>query len=224
MFIHAPTDLGYDDLEVINSDIDGRRYVTPNGKRYPSITTVLSVRDKGFLTEWRDRVGDKEADRVCHHAATRGNALHDLAERYLKNEEIDTRRLMPHVALGFKTVKKILDEHVGTVYAQEKALYSDHLRLSGRVDLIATWDGVLSVIDFKTSNRFKSEDDITDYFIQESAYSVMWEERTGIPITNLITIMIVDSQSKPLIFKNHRDKWTADLIDTIELYAQTNKN
>ena len=89
--------------------------------------------------------------------------------------------------------------------------------MAGRVDCVGVFDGVPSIIDFKTSKRIKTKDKITNYFMQEAAYAIMWEERTGMPIVNLVTIMDVDNE-RPLLFKEHRDNWTDDLLKAIEAY------
>lgn len=219
-FKHEPVSVGYEDLYVTNDETEGRRYLTPDGKKYPSMTTVLSVRAKDYLEEWRKRVGDVEADRICHHGVTRGSALHLLAEKHINNEVVDLKKEMPHVIQSFGVVRKILDEHVDRIIAQEVALFSHYLKVAGRADLIAYYDGVLSIIDFKTSKSVKTEKDIEDYFIQETGYAIMFEERTGIPITNLVTIMVVDYSSKPLIFKQKRDTWAPILLETIEKYYE----
>ena len=217
-FIHEPVSLGYEDLSD-ESSAKGRTYLTPSGKKYPSITTVLGAKGKEAIIEWRKRVGEEEANRITRHACSRGTALHLLAEKYLNNEEeIFKEDEMPHVIQSFKTVQKVLDEHIGKVILQECPLYSDHLGIAGRVDLIAEFDGKLSVIDFKTSSRRKSEEEIENYFMQEAAYAIMYEERTGTPIVNLITIMVVDADPNPIIFRQHRDKWTKGLDEAIQFY------
>ena len=52
----------------------------------------------------------------------------------------------------------------------------------GRVDCIAEYNGVPSIIDFKTSKSERNDDWNLDYYIQASAYAEMFEERTGTPI------------------------------------------
>ena len=219
IFEHLNVDLGYDDLDATTSDT-GRLYNTPSGKKYPSITTVLGHFGKHKIMEWRKAVGEEEANRVSARAAGRGTALHTLCERYIDNIDPFDAKTMPHVKAMFNSVKSVIDSRVGRVYLQEKPLYSDHLRIAGRVDLIAEFDGVLSIIDFKTSSRIKSAADIKDYFEQESAYAIMFEERTKIPVVNLVTIMAVENEKEPLIFKEHRDNHAPDLIRKIRLYEQ----
>lgn len=219
-FEHVGVDLGYTDLVAVTTD-SGRVYQTPNGIKYPSITTVLGHFSKHKLMEWRKAVGEEEANRVGRHASSRGTALHTICERYIDNmENIFGEKEMPHVKAMFSSVKPVIDSRVGKVYVQEVPLYSDHLRLAGRVDLIAEFDGVLSIIDFKTSSRIKTAEDIRDYFEQESAYAIMFEERTNIPIVNLVTIMAVENEKEPLVFKEHRDNHAGNLIRKIRLYEK----
>lgn len=222
MFIHKPVRLGYDDLRII--DGESRLYETPQDKRYPSMTTVLSVRAKGYLTEWRNRVGDTEADRICHHGVVRGSALHTLAEKYLNNEEINLRKEMPHVRQSFRTLQKILDTNVNTILLQEGALYSDILKIAGRVDLVAYYDNVLSIIDFKTSKTHKTIEEILDYLIQVSGYAAMFYERTGIPIKQGVIIMVVDYSPIPLVFKFDTYTHIPELLKTIKDYYNFMQN
>lgn len=217
-FAHSPIDLGYDDLSYDTSQ-KSRHYFTPNGVSYPSITNILSLNGNEYIEKWRKAVGEKEADRVLHHAGTRGNAQHDLAERYLNNEFDDVPKgLMPHVQLAFSALKKVLDENIGTVYLQECALFSDILKIAGRVDLIADYNDTLSVIDFKTSTRYKTEEEIENYFIQAAFYAAAFYERTGIPIKQTVIIMTVDGKSIPHVFKNTPHKWLPKLVEIRKKY------
>ena len=209
-FNHKPIDLGYD--LTTKSTEAGRLYQTPDNKFYPSVTTFLGHFGKKAIHEWRAAVGEQEANRVARHAATRGNAVHHTAERYINNE-IDYLRkgAMPHVVQMWNSLKKVLDQKVNNVVMQECPLYSDELMLAGRVDLIAEYNGVLSVIDFKTSSRVKTTDEITGYFLQACAYSIMYEERTGIHIDQLVIIMVVEGTDKSLVFDQKRSDWESEL-------------
>jgi hypothetical protein len=64
--------------------------------------------------------------------------------------------------------------------------------LAGRTDCIGEFDGVPSVIDFKSSNYPKSEDAIQDYFMQATAYSLMWQDRTGQELRNIAILIGVE--------------------------------
>ena len=72
--------------EIKATTTDGvRLYETPDGNFYPSITTVLSTRNKKGLHEWRKRVGDDVANYVARKAAVRGTHVHHMCEDYLNN-------------------------------------------------------------------------------------------------------------------------------------------
>jgi len=217
-FVHDPVELGYEDLA--DASVPGTRlYVTPEGKKYPSITTVLSVRGKEAIYEWRRRVGEEEANRVTRHACARGTALHTIAEKYLNNEpDIYKKDEMPHVVALFRSIQPILDSNIGRVVMQERPLYSDHLGIAGRVDLVAEYEGNLSIIDFKTSKRVKTREEISNYFIQSCAYAIMFEERTGIPVSRIVIVMAVDDNPVPVVFKEKRDSWTSELQNVIKEY------
>lgn len=215
-FTHKFVDLGYPDL-IAETASSGRTYTTPYGKKYPSVTTVLSILSEDSIREWRQRVGEEEANRISSKAAKRGTNVHSIVERYLLNLPDYNAGFLPNIIDNFKSMKPVLDNHIGEIYALEKPLYSDHLSLAGRVDCIAQFDGKISVIDFKTSRRLKSREHIEGYFIQESFYAVAFEERTGIPVSNLVTIIGVDDE-KPQVFIEKRDRWVPKLIQTIEEY------
>ncbi len=106
---------------------------------------------------------------------------------------------------NWKKIKPLLGR-IDNIHALETPLYSDHLQVAGTVDCIAEYEGKLSVIDFKTSSRVKTRDDIHGYFMQCSAYAVAFEELTGIPVPRLVVIMAVDDND-PLVFKEKRDAW-----------------
>lgn len=213
-FIHETVDLGYDDL-VADTRPTGRTYVTPDGSRYPSITTVLSILSEEAIAKWRARVGDEEANKIGQRASGRGTLVHSIIERYLLNE--DTTEFLPHIRQSLENVRPILDERLGTIFGLEVPLYSSHLGLAGRVDCVAEFDGVPSIVDFKTSKRIKKKEHISNYFAQMAGYAVMWEERTGIPIVNTVVIMDVDD-NEPLVFKEHRDNHIQLLLDTKKEY------
>ena len=214
MFKHEPIDLGYEDLSTTNDG--GRKNLTPKGN-YPSITTLLGNLSKKAIMEWRDRVGHEEANKISRQAAGRGTAVHQVCEDYVNNKPDYDKDLMPNILHDFKRIKDILDTRIGTVYGQELPLYSDHLGVAGRVDCVAEFDGKPSIIDYKTSRKTKKKEWIHSYFMQECFYAIAWEERTGIPITQLVTIISVDD-AEPQVFIEHRDNWDRELVKVIQQY------
>lgn len=219
MFEHVEVNLGYDDITATTLE-SGRTYHTPQGD-YPSITTVLSILSRDGIQAWRDWVGEEEADKISFQAANRGTDVHEIAEKYLRNNPDFKKGYLPHIIQSFLNLKPILDNRIGKIYGLEVPLYSKFLHVAGRVDCVAEFDGVLSIIDFKTSRRPKKKEKITNYFIQESSYAIMWEERTGIPIKQLVTIMDVDGH-EPLVFIEDRDNWTMPLLKTIKQFREEN--
>lgn len=201
---------------------EGRRYITPEGESYASVTTVLTEYNKKAIMEWRERVGEEEANKVSAQASSRGTRVHSLCETYLKNElsPMKISTMMPDAKELFYKIKPFLDTHIGRVYALEQALYSDELRIAGRVDCIAEWDDKLSVIDFKTASKEKNEDWIENYFMQCSAYAEMFEERTGKPIDQIVVAIAV-ANGNPQIFVKEKQDYLRGLNYFIDEYYST---
>ena len=192
----------------------GRYYTDPEGNKYYSVTTVLSILNKEAIMAWRKRVGEEEANRISTQAATRGTKVHDMIEKYIVGEEFDQDNL---IALSnFKDIQPIIDQNLTKIHAVEARLFSKHLGLAGTVDCVGIWDGKLSIIDWKTSKKYKKKEWCENYFMQASAYAIMWEERTGMPITNLVVAIAGDEGAQ--IFIEHRDNWDKKLIETITEY------
>jgi genome maintenance exonuclease 1 len=196
---------------------EGRKYITPSGK-YSSITTVLSSYNKKAFFDWRARVGEEEANRVAAKASRRGTAMHTVCEKYLLNEMTDMKikTMIPTTKELFRQLRPELDKNIGNVYALEQALYSDRLMVAGRVDCIADWNGVISVIDFKSSSRVKSEEGIQNYFMQCSAYAEMFGERTGKPIEQIVVAIAVENEDLPQIFVRQKYNYLNELKKYID--------
>jgi genome maintenance exonuclease 1 len=197
---------------------DGKRYYTlEDGTRLPSVTTVIGAQKKQAIMEWRRRVGEQEANRISKKATSRGTRVHSIAEEYLKNNPDYIKDVFPDAKSMFLSIKPLIDKNVQDIYYQETALYSLTLGMAGRVDLIAHWNGILSVIDFKTSNKIKTKDQITDYFAQCAAYSCMHEELIGIPVNQIVILMAVENE-KPLVFIEKTEDHIHNLVEAINFY------
>ena len=218
MFEHENIELT--EMDAVTTET-GRKYRTPDGIDLPSITTVLSILSRDSIAKWRKRVGEEEANRVSTRASGRGTRVHEICEKYVDNDPDYKEGYTPDIIESFMQLQPILDERLTKVYAQEAPLYSTHLGVAGRVDCVGIFDGKLSIIDYKTSMKPKKLEWVKNYFMQEAGYAVMWEERTGMPITQLVTIISVDN-SEPQVFIEHRDNWVRPLIDTIAQYNEEN--
>ena len=210
--------------EIKATTTDGvRLYETPEGNKYPSITTVLSVRNKKGLFEWRKRVGEDVANYVARKAANRGTSVHHMCEDYINNdfdEEKHKKKFLPYVL--FNQLKESVLQKIDNIYAQECGLYSDKYKVAGRVDCIAEYDGKLSIIDFKTSSKERSDDWNESYYIQASAYAEMFEERTGIEI-NQVAILVVTEDGVVQEFVKNKTEYLPLLSDVIKEWKVKNE-
>ena len=199
----------------------GRVYKVPGGNLYPSITTVLSSYNKQTILEWRQRVGEEKANEISRKAAGRGTKLHNTVEKYLLNEMTDMKlqTMMPDIKEMFFDMRKIIDENIGDIYGIEQPLYSHKLRLAGRCDCIAEWNGELAIVDWKTASRQKDKDHITNYFMQATAYAEMFEEITGKAIETIVVAISVQSES-PQLFVEQKSKYLFPLNEYNERYQR----
>lgn len=198
-----------------SATIDGKRFYTLlDGTKVPSITTVLSAMKKDAIMEWRRRVGEETANKISRQATGRGTNVHTLCERYLNNEKLGD--IMPDAKEMFLSIKPLLNR-IDNIHYQEQALWSKQLKVAGRVDCIAEFDGKLSVIDFKTSRKPKTRDKILDYFWQTTAYALMYEELVGEPIDQLVIIMAVENE-EPLLFVEKTEDHIEGLVKAIKFY------
>lgn len=197
---------------------NGKRYYeSPNGVRLPSVTTFLSTFKKDSIIKWRKRVGDEEANRVSAKATRRGTKFHSLMEDYLANkdpQEFLTEDIMPDMKQAFYDMQTVLNR-VDNIHYIEAMLHSETIGLAGQVDLIAEFDGVPSVIDFKTSTRLKREDWIEDYFLQTTAYSLMYEDMTSVKAKQIVILISVDGE-QPQVFVKQRGEYVGLLYDKIK--------
>lgn len=195
----------------------GRFYVTPEGNKYPSITTILGSGDKPWLNDWRQSLGFEKADKEMKRAADRGTAVHLMVERFLNNEDKPTRGMQTDHITEFNTLRLHLKK-INNIVTQESALWSDMLRTAGRVDCIGEYQGKLSIIDFKTSTTSKNMGMIQSYWLQTTAYAIMFQERYGIQIDQAVIIMSVERGAVPLVFKQPIDQYIEPLLVTINNY------
>ena len=203
MFNHVQISLPEVTTETINRK---RFYVTPEGNKYPSITTVLSTRKKEGLFEWRKRVCNDVAKYVARTSASRGTKVHHMCEDYLNNEFDEEKHRKDF--LPFCLFNQLKDQalcNLNNIYAQEAGLYSDKYKVAGRVDCVAEYKDTLSIIDFKTSTRERSDDWNENYYIQGSAYAEMFEERTKIKIDQVVILVVTEDGTVQEFGKSKQD-------------------
>ena len=225
MFNHSQVTLPALETETINRK---RFYVTPEGNKYPSITTVLSLRNKEGLFEWRKRVGNEVANHVARTAAARGTKVHHMCEDYLNNVHLEfpkkfaehTKNFLPWCL--FKELRSKALDNINNIHAQECGLYSDKYKVAGRVDCIAEYKDTLSIIDFKTSTRERSDSWNENYYIQGSAYAEMFGERTGIEI-NQVVILVVTEDGTVQEFVRDKEEYLPMLEESVAEWSRQNE-
>jgi genome maintenance exonuclease 1 len=216
---------GLPDLKPLSvEEIHGKRYyISPSGKKLPSVTTVLGHFKKKQISEWRARVGDEQANRISTRAATRGTKFHNMMEKYLLNDNTLFENVLPDMKQAFHDVKDAIDK-IDNIHYIEGQMFSERLGLAGRTDCIGEYDGVLSIIDFKTSLKPKKKEWIENYFEQGTAYAMMYEELVGNPIDNIVIIVSTDDGSQPLqVFQENKYDYMQSLLEKIHIYKQETK-
>ena len=178
------------------------RFYDINGTNYPSVTSILGVRKKVELQQWRDKIGENVANWEMGRAARRGTATHNLIENYIKGEPLEEKSVLP---LGlFKLMKPYIDQ-INNIHCLETVLYTSKYRLAGQVDCIAEYNGKLSVIDFKTANKERKEEWIDNYFLQCTAYGLMYEELFKKEIDQIVVVIGGEDGSIATYIKEKKD-------------------
>ena len=196
----------YVDYPTVN--VDGKRiYLISEERCYPSITTVLGhtlePEKSSFLDAWRARVGNAQANKISTAAALRGTNLHKMLERHFRGEDPRLSEFpSEHVQLynGLRLELK----KINMTYGLEVALFSDTLGVAGRCDLVAEYQGTMAIIDYKTSSREKSADEINDYWLQAAFYAAAHNEMFGTSIERAVILMAVENHM-PRVFKKMID-------------------
>jgi PD-(D/E)XK nuclease superfamily len=206
-FTHNFYDLPKEEIEQIEKN-GVRLYSTPDGI-FPSVSTVVGWEKQKKYAEWREK-NKKESQRVCD----RGTILHSKIESYLLNEDVE----ITQDDELFTLIKKEVD-HINNVRAVEQQLWGKVTGLAGRVDCIAEYKKELSIIDFKASTYPKKKADIENYFCQATAYSLLWQERTGEPVPNIL-ILIANEQGFVQVYKEKTINFVEPLKRSIDTYKK----
>jgi genome maintenance exonuclease 1 len=180
------------------------------------VTTVTGLLNREHIKLWRERVGAEEANKITKKATTRGTKFHQHVEDYLRREkeEIIFENVLQEGM--FKAVQPVLDEIIPI--ALEAPLYSNELRMAGRVDCVGLWENELSIIDFKSSAKLKKEYMAKPWYIQMTAYAIMVEELTGHAVDNITAIVGVEGMNTFQIFEAQPQDYVDELYQLREQY------
>lgn len=181
---------------------------------FPSITTLFGTLPKDGLKKWAERIGQEEADRITREAGFRGTHLHEICENYLSNKDNYTEN-QPDVSITLFNQLKPYLHRISKVYHLEAPVFSRKLRIAGRCDCIADFDGVPSIIDFKTSRKTKEKGWIKTYFMQATFYSIAYQELTGVKIPQIVLLFAQDDGDVQY-FVESRDNYIKDLVELVK--------
>ncbi|MDC0420631.1 preprotein translocase subunit TatA [Gammaproteobacteria bacterium] len=192
----------YPKLERVDTEI-GRHYLDSTNKPVPSVTTVLSgtSKSKDGLIQWRNRVGDEEADRVIKQSTDIGTAVHEAIEKFLNKESWnnfgDTSDQIIAKNISHKFVNDALDG-ITEIWGLEVGLILDNL-YAGTADCVGLYKNVPTLIDFKTAKKIKKRDWIEDYFLQGCAYANAHNVMFETDIQQIVILMV----DRNLIFQEY---------------------
>jgi len=198
-------------------NVNGKRYYeAPNGQLLHSVTRVVGIVEKEAIDAWRKKVGEGYADAVSFRATSLGTKMHKVIESYLNNEKIEEENI---IALAhFNNIKEFIDK-IDNIYKTEGVLFSESLGLAGTFDCVGDYDGKISMIDFKTASKQKKPEWIEKYYLQETAYALMWNDLTHIDIDQIVTIISGEDGSRD-VFIESKDKYINRLLEIIKQYNE----
>jgi hypothetical protein len=201
--------------KIVNSG--GMRQYSIGENMFPSITSILSrMMDTESLDAWKERVGQGVANHICQSAIIRGNKFHKICEAYLGNGCIC--KFENHLLeFGMFEQAKPALERISDIVGIEMPMVSMNLRIGGTADIIAKFDGIDSIIDLKSSTKPKEESWCKRFFLQETAYSMMFEEITSRPIGQLVTIIASENGTVQVLVRS-RDDFVHELKEIISQY------
>ena len=212
----------YPSLERVDLEI-GRHYLDFNNNPVPSVTTVLSAtsKSKDGIAQWRNRVGDAEADRIVKQSTDIGSSVHDSIEKYLNGDLWDIFENTENEFIAKKIAHKFINDglkNITEIWGLEVGLVLDNL-YAGTADCIGEYNSIPTLIDFKTAKKIKKRDWIEDYFLQGCAYANAHNVMFGSDIQQIVILMVdrdlvfQEFIVRPTEFKILTHKWKKRLID-----------
>jgi len=216
--IYLPNKYPYKELtrESVNGS---RKYVTPDGSRLPSVTTILDAtkpeEKKKALLEWRKRVGETKAREITTEAAGRGTRMHKFLENHVKTGDTGLPGSNPYSIQSHTMAKTIIDKgliNCQEFWGTEVSLYFPEV-YAGTTDLVGVHNNNEAIMDHKQTNKPKKREWIDDYFLQLAAYALAHNEVWGTKIRKGVVFMCsADNQYQEFIiegkdFDFYVDKW-----------------
>lgn len=201
------------------NDSGTRRYVTPDGFKVPSVTSILDAtkteETKKALDAWRKRVGHQKAQQITTEAANRGTRMHKWLENYVISDNTGDPGSNPYSQQSHKMATTIIQNGLAKCdefWGSEISLYFPEV-YAGTTDLVGVHDKAEAIMDFKQTNKPKKREWIEDYFIQTAAYSTAHNEVYNTHIRKGVIFMCsADNQYQEFIvegneFDRYVDLW-----------------
>ena len=120
----------------------------------------------------------------------------------------------------FHNLKPFL-ENISDVTSIEQRMYSDKLKVAGTSDLIAYYNGELSIIDYKTKRKPQIDDYMYEYYLQTTCYAQMFHEVTGQKINQVVILVSSEKNTRQEFIKNC-DDYVEPMQERIEKYYLNN--
>ena len=209
-------------------DITTIKQVNANGKRHyetpagplVSITTVIHHFTPDGIKQWRENMGEDVANYIMRTSSIRGTRVHKLVDSFLSNESLaNITREYGVTAVGLFNLMRPALERISNIVAVEKRVYSTDpaIMVAGTTDCVADYEGILSIIDFKTSSKMREQDTVDSWMIQATFYALAWECLTGQKISQLVIICATeDGQTE--VFKSEPSEYVERLKKLIADY------
>jgi ATP-dependent exoDNAse (exonuclease V) beta subunit len=235
VFVYNPK---FDYQPLSRVSVDGKRmYATPDGKKLPSVTTVLDKtkpeKKKQALNEWRKRVGVENAQKITTEAANRGTRMHTYLEDYIKQGQLRERGSNPFGWASHAMAQTVIEDglvNVNEIWGVEVPLYFPSL-YAGTTDGCGLHLNEESILDYKQTNKPKRQEWIEDYYLQLVAYALAHNEVYGTNIRKGVVLMCVkppvDDMGNPLARPQYQefilkpedfDYWADQWWRRLELY------
>ena len=200
-------------------NVNGRRlYKMETGEKFVSITTLLGYFNASSIQAWRKRVGEKTANEIGKKATTGGTRLHNALECYLEGVDPSKYLTTEGTKSGFASMTTYLEEHLDEAWYVENMFFSKRLKVAGQADLIGVLDGVPTVIDFKTSRKFKKREWCQSYFEQATFYAMALYEMAEIPIKDIAILISVNDGEEFQVYHEKVSSHMGSLYDKVKRY------
>ena len=207
-FVHKSVNIP----ELETKTVDRKRfYLTPEGKMYPSITTVLQRRKMQGLMEWRKRVGETKANEIATEAASIGTRMHKFLEDYVETGNWPSAGSNPYSQQANKMATTIKDKalsKIDEIWGSEVQLYHPKIYAAE------------SIMDFKQTNKPKKEEWVEDYKLQLTAYALAHNEIYGTNIQEGHVFMCSRNNEYQQfdIYPDEFKSWESKWWDRVYLY------